>query len=100
HTRFSRDWSSDVCSSDLSGGLGNHVSAGRVVLNPWNHNVTSNYRDWNAPFAYDQVPFAAGPVSSRTTPANGVVLVLTSRSQNSRSEERRVGKGGKTRWTR
>src|SRR5690606_39618569 len=27
HTRFSRDWSSDVCSSDLSGGDG-----GRVVV--------------------------------------------------------------------
>src|SRR5690606_40033813 len=27
HTRFSRDWSSDVCSSDLSW-CGNHVSSG------------------------------------------------------------------------
>src|SRR5690606_40215435 len=30
HTRFSRDWSSDVCSSDLSDGCGDWSDAGLV----------------------------------------------------------------------
>src|SRR5690606_37939542 len=32
HTRFSRDWSSDVCSSDLFWGHGNTCSEGRIAV--------------------------------------------------------------------
>src|SRR5690606_21712529 len=32
HTRFSRDWSSDVCSSDLSGGEQQMLAVGRALV--------------------------------------------------------------------
>src|SRR5436309_10295229 len=32
HTRFSRDWSSDVCSSDLNTGLGSDVGKGSITV--------------------------------------------------------------------
>src|SRR5690606_39757083 len=60
HTRFSRDWSSDVCSSDLS--------------------LTSAFKS--------------------TTDAFAIMLacVLLALGYGARSEERRVGKEGRSRW--
>src|SRR5690606_40057101 len=83
HTRFSRDWSSDVCSSDLDalplygllpGGLiTNTLQTGQGYL------VT-----FNAPYLYS---LCGDPVAPQSIAVN-------------RSEERRVGKECRYRWLR
>src|SRR5207302_4766369 len=73
HTRFSRDWSSDVCSSDLRS-RGGASCAGRACATR-----TSSRSRPRAP--------SASPL--RTTP----------RTASSRSEERRVGKECRSRWS-
>src|SRR5690606_39305437 len=85
HTRFSRDWSSDVCSSDLHAvavespaveEVGRLAPAGQGV-----HAVAET--------AGDQVAGAFFPV---------VLAGLGQRGEGERSEERRVGKEGRCRW--
>src|SRR5690606_40232603 len=45
HTRFSRDWSSDVCSSDLS----NSCGAEEGELESWSHTVSIGGQDQSEP---------------------------------------------------
>src|SRR5204863_6534821 len=75
HTRSLRDWSSDVCSSDL--GL-------------------------DTAFAFD--PHFVKPCSAKWgSKANAVsrpyARITTKLAQSTRSEERRVGKEGRSRWS-
>src|SRR5690606_40416918 len=70
HTRFSRDWSSDVCSSDLAVKLGIAPVLLGVLLVPEDARVAALYV---------------------VTAAYGAVGHL-------RSEERRVGKECRSRW--
>src|SRR5690606_39534532 len=80
HTRFSRDWSSDVCSSDLGEPLGAQVG--------------------------DAVDEASGPTGDflhYLHEAIGIVAAGVAYHQHqvrvpARSEERRVGKECKSRW--
>src|SRR5690606_40455090 len=82
HTRFSRDWSSDVCSSDLS-------------------SIREAYAHMTMPAAglsaaiVDQFPeeFSAAEMPSEM-PATGM-----GGTADSRSEERRVGKECRPRWS-
>src|SRR5206468_10112170 len=67
HTRSDRDWSSDVCSSDLA-----LASALRVI--------------------YPPLQLAARPTLRPVRKSNA-------RTQTSRSEERRVGKECRSRWS-
>src|SRR5690606_40370390 len=86
HTRFSRDWSSDVCSSDLS--------AAKLVLHPAMVAL--------AAWALAVDPIAAGVmVAAAALPVAGNVYILAHHFQLAeqrvsaailRSEERRVGK--------
>src|SRR5690606_40444464 len=73
HTRFSRDWSSDVCSSDLHAGravtLGGLIVQRQVLF------------DRNARIGQLQV--------------DRLVFLMV----GVRSEERRVGKEGRSRWS-
>src|SRR5690606_40551544 len=83
HTRFSRDWSSDVCSSDLT-----------------HRNVFADY--------YGDLHFLNGTVPKRhveyvlITPASREMYVnepaLEGLQRERRSEERRVGKECRGRW--
>src|SRR3989442_7999577 len=85
HTRCGRDWSSDVCSSDLQVSIGQEVSVkDKMKKNP-------------------QVVTALELVGGRGTPhwlelnsenVTGKVLSLPKRS-----EERRVGKECRSRWS-
>src|SRR5690606_40653835 len=79
HTRFSRDWSSDVCSSDLGPAVGGRVGLrllGQVVV---------------VVLGLGQVGgVTGGPVEPGRAP-HQLVLVAA------RSEERRVGKEGRRR---
>src|SRR3712207_7837023 len=78
HTRYWRDWSSDVCSSDLVAYL---ESWGRATV---------------------QSP--AGPkgimqIAHGTAGAMGLKITYARRYRTGRSEERRVGKECRSRWS-
>src|SRR5690606_41093262 len=90
HTRFSRDWSSDVCSSDLSAPLATLPAQSAAwderMLHAWNRTGVS----WaGRPPSIDAL-FAGQ--AARTPDAIAVEC-----DGASRSEERRVGKGRGTR---
>src|SRR5690606_39644617 len=78
HTRFSRDWSSDVCSSDL-------MLFG-LLAGAWPAFVQSRVFPLDALRGGAAVPMRGG--------AAGKVLVTL----QFRSEERRVGKECRSRW--
>src|SRR5690606_39770517 len=48
HTRFSRDWSSDVCSSDLHRGA--NVASGKFVFDEYTTQFSSAHIDVVGPF--------------------------------------------------
>src|SRR5436305_4904432 len=92
HTRCGRDWSSDVCSSDLHGpspdaGSVTLTSSGtpsklgtRVATEPSQNRVPSRGTQVSFPNGFAGAA-AAGPAAAPM-----------------RSEERRVGKGGRAGW--
>src|SRR5690606_40850188 len=89
HTRFSRDWSSDVCSSDL-----------QIIPRPQTQRPTRGHR---SALLLDR--HAAGGHLLAAALAKEVALALVGRSRQGqvavgveRSEERRVGKEGRERW--
>src|SRR5690606_40975222 len=82
HTRFSRDWSSDVCSSDLMALLETAKGVQAAPEIAALDNVTALM--WGA----EDLVASIGGTSSRRE--NGEY----------RSEERRVGKEGRARWSR
>src|SRR5690606_13877539 len=51
HTRFSRDWSSDVCSSDLSFKLSNINFSGRTAL--FDQKINLNFNGTFDPYVFD-----------------------------------------------
>src|SRR3712207_9002674 len=69
HTRYWRDWSSDVCSSDLNPDRGHPVSLCTKTGLPWTR-ARSVKKPWNRSATHD----------------------MASAATRSRSEERRVGK--------
>src|SRR5690606_40511795 len=74
HTRFSRDWSSDVCSSDL-------------VLQPLVENAIKYGQETSG------FPLRLRVLVTRQAAALKIVVA------NTRSEERRVGKECRSRWS-
>src|SRR5690606_40715658 len=87
HTRFSRDWSSDVCSSDLP-------VAARLVQD---ESLVSFHRAT----AHDMLPVK----NEVSQPGGGVDIQLSQQLSHAqagglRSEERRVGKEWRARWVR
>src|SRR5690606_41030445 len=86
HTRFSRDWSSDVCSSDLLV-LSRLPRGGAIGVQAENHFSADGIAVGNATLFDEDGPFGAGVTTAVANPAAQV-----------RSEERRVGEGGRSRW--
>src|SRR5690606_40347677 len=88
HTRFSRDWSSDVCSSDLY----REIIMTRATIS-----------------VGEDIGFLPGTEEEKMAPWMGALtdnleVLLPSSSKDGRSEERRVGKecrerGRRDRWT-
>src|SRR5207302_2079482 len=98
HTRFSRDWSSDVCSSDLGAAYAVASGAYDIAMAVGVEKVKdSGYQ---------------GAVGAGRTPTDGTERTLTAAAMYSmivpayakkygvRSEERRVGKERRSRWER
>src|SRR5690606_40209680 len=97
HTRFSRDWSSDVCSSDLG---------------PWSIGAESQFLLRQEHVAPGEPPspgytlVSAHAVWQATSPHVDIQIFLHATNlldaearPHPRTEERRVGKGGRARWT-
>src|SRR5207249_9111707 len=84
HTRSKRDWSSDVCSSDLAffDGSRKYVSAGRE---------NGTFAVWRN-IEVGDVLVDAGPVLQR------LLMLAGQRDAELRSEERRVGKEWRSWW--
>src|SRR5690606_41193266 len=82
HTRFSRDWSSDVCSSDLLGDRDNMVFQ--------NTSVTRG--------TATVVVTETGMTTQMGRIASMLSAVKPSKSPLQRSEERRVGKERRSGW--
>src|SRR5690349_23026469 len=81
HTRSLRDWSSDVCSSDLS----RNSQRRRVAFE----------RSWSNAFA-----IAIKPLQSQIMRQPQARTQAKNQARNQRSEERRVGKECRSRWWR
>src|SRR5687768_18108116 len=83
HTRCSRDWSSDVCSSDLS------LDGPAELLDPIYLEVARKIRVKG--HLAEEIQAAFAPLRGR--PVVGVHI------RHGRSEERRVGKECRSRWS-
>src|SRR5207253_7256332 len=97
HTRWPRDWSSDVCSSDLIrsqilNGSGLHPLPEKCPLNPiiGNKRIFDGYQVTNV--AFESLPgvYVTGSLYSPVNAKGSMPGV--------RSEERRVGKECRSRW--
>src|SRR2546429_6541892 len=84
HTRCSRDWSSDVCSSDLLQPAGD-----RFAMRARGQFLNDNFGVPAKP-AGEKSKFEASPLSPEGNPVEFTI---------SRSEERRVGKECRSRWS-
>src|SRR5690606_40925149 len=98
--RFSRDWSSDVCSSDLTGV---HVLLDRALDGDRLRRGVAIDRSEMGAIPASAVPghAVAHHVELVDKAGDGHVMrgsIFVIRVQERRSEERRVGKEGRTRW--
>src|SRR5690606_40589544 len=92
HTRFSRDWSSDVCSSDLQTAEAGAVRLGRPGQNGLATLMSQAVEESNVDISTELVNMI---ITQRTYQANAQSI-----STQSRSEERRVGKECRAGWRR
>src|SRR5690606_40969055 len=92
HTRFSRDWSSDVCSSDLGAGLAGAVPAWGTAVGALGQVAAE--AEAKSPPRFIRV------VESKSGQNVRLELVIRSFAPaegEGRTEERRVGEGGRAR---
>src|SRR5690606_39628730 len=86
HTRFSRDWSSDVCSSDLAGKVGIGELQGRLRFGQFGPRQRTVELDENGA-GFHRLALAETDIGNAT------------RNLGGRSEERRVGKEDRSRMS-
>src|SRR5690606_39416196 len=90
HTSFSRDWSSDVCSSDLLSGAATPDDTGRSIV----LSLQRLKRVRAVDTVNDSITVEAGCTLAEVraaAQAAGRLFPLSLPSEGSRSEERRVG---------
>src|SRR5690606_41098953 len=96
HTSFSRDWSSDVCSSDLGT---NEVQGISFEKDGVKFKGSAIDRKFSFASMEKQLSHNRGTeISQSTTLADRIREVLGQQEQRSRSEERSVWKESRTRW--
>src|SRR5690606_40607741 len=78
HTSFSRDWSSDVCSSDLAASVDAHAASQEGDAEK------TGYEEYDEPATYEV------NIGDTLRYRNGIFVI--ERINRNRSEERRVGK--------
>src|SRR5690606_40506346 len=88
HTSFSRDWSSDVCSSDLSRAVTATADTSRLAIEHFSFLVPSRASP----------PRRGGALSMSDSGRTLSVLEFQVFDASWRSEERRAGKVCSTRW--
>src|SRR5690606_40377018 len=98
HTRFSRDWSSDVCSSDLVTGTVQFRAAfpnPNKLLSNGNSGIVLVPKEYNNVLVVPEVASfeQQGKVNVFKVVNDTVISTMVDRS-----EERRVGKEGRCRW--
>src|SRR5690606_40036361 len=97
HPRFSRDWSSDVCSSDLLAvGFGRHTVDTAVSSKP---STSGDIQTVKLKIVGTDLVDAG--FSDAIAQANSVIIPVNSYLVSAtlfRSEERRVGKERRSRW--
>src|SRR3712207_8065056 len=87
HTRYWRDWSSDVCSSDLQ-------------VNPNPGGITTSYDHYTRTSDTPDAVHVGGLVATSDDPVfGGRPLPGEAMDRSERSEERRVGKERRSRWS-
>src|SRR5690606_41079650 len=98
--RFSRDWSSDVCSSDLlPSRTGPPTAAGRWWLLPERESTPTLRSHALAEALLERYGIVVrGAVAAERTPGGFSAVYPVLRAFEERSEERRVGKECDTRW--
>src|SRR5439155_8140120 len=89
HTRWPRDWSSDVCSSDLSFDFQEFQGAYQRAL-------TQNQLGYERAQGQNEAQYQRGLAGNQMNYARALTSYGTNLSR--RSEERRVGKGCRMRW--
>src|SRR5690606_40126395 len=94
HTRFSRDWSSDVCSSDLLFLSFRHMSMIMLYRPATDEIVWKKQGPWLAQHDVDILDATRIGVFNNNAYDRGT----DARIHGTRSEERRVGKEGRWRW--
>src|SRR5690606_39427208 len=87
HTRFSRDWSSDVCSSDLTG---YEVTLGDIYDNPTLYEIYPGLRDIRVFIGH--APSDMSTVKMAYSYEDNLIFINKFYYGEARSEERRVGK--------
>src|SRR5690606_41093147 len=87
HTRFSRDWSSDVCSSDLVSGVAHRVSD-MAAPEPAAHAAPAK----KSKAAAAQAASMVDPMQWWGALTQQFQQIATDAMKDARSEERRVGK--------
>src|SRR5690606_40019640 len=93
HTRFSRDWSSDVCSSDLRGRIVNvDLRERREIIH-----ITLDKSPVLHALVADKIAAILRTPVQPPEPARARRPKIAAAPPAYRSEERRVGKEGKTR---
>src|SRR5699024_11893447 len=99
HTRSNRDWSSDVCASDLIPGITTHQEQyAREVCDQ-----LSGVADWEFPRAArnrGDIEEILGGFNQRGLDGVMIVMLTYSPAMRTRSEERRVGEEGRAQQTR
>src|SRR5690606_39535665 len=97
HTSFSRDWSSDVCSSDL---FEKELKDYLINNLPKSQAEGISGKSANAKIVRKEIPFIEDEkkvLAFAKKPGNEDLIKV---SVNTRSEERRVGKESRYRWSR
>src|SRR5690606_39590274 len=99
HTRFSRDWSSDVCSSDLM-----ENKDVKMLMNDLSDEVSKakskEMLDKAGIYKLAEKNTGTGMLYFLDAQSKNLLSKVSLARTNNRSEERRVGKEDRTRWTR
>src|SRR5205085_8878248 len=93
HTRFDCDWSSDVCSSDLSRSLSSWTTRTASGATLKNEDAAPTERP-------DSFMYVSGLRSASLWPSTRISAIRAENfERQERSEERRVGKEGRSGWS-